>query len=160
MKRTEVASSMIRSVGYDPDARVLEIEFNSGQVYQYFDVPPEKHEGLMQAGSHGRYFLANIRDVYRYRRISKGSSRTAPTTSAGGKRKASGRAAGLDTPRWIGRDSNPQPRRYERPALTVELPIRERETGLEPATSTLEEWHSTAELLPPVGASGLEPLTS
>lgn len=29
MKRTEVESSMIRSVGYDPDARVLEIEFNS-----------------------------------------------------------------------------------------------------------------------------------
>ncbi len=63
MKRTEVESSMIRSVGYDPDARILEIEFNSGQVYQYFDVPPQEYEGLMKAESHGRYFLANIRDV-------------------------------------------------------------------------------------------------
>ncbi len=71
MKRTEVESSMIHSVGYDPDARVLEIEFNSGQAYQYFDVPSEEYEGLMQAESHGRYFLANIRDVYGYRRVSR-----------------------------------------------------------------------------------------
>lgn len=68
MKRTEVESSMIHSVGYDPDKRTLEIEFNSGGVYQYFDVPPEEYEDLMQAESHGRYFLANIRDVYNYRR--------------------------------------------------------------------------------------------
>lgn len=75
MKRTEVESSMIRSVGYDPDARVLEIEFNSDQVYQYFDVPSEEYEGLMQAESHGRYFLANIRDVYGYRRVSRSRRR-------------------------------------------------------------------------------------
>lgn len=71
MKRTEVESSMIRSVGYDLDARILEIEFNSGQVYQYFDVPLEEYEGLMKAESHGRYFLANIRDVYSYGRVGR-----------------------------------------------------------------------------------------
>lgn len=75
MKRTEVESSMIRSVGYDPDARVLEIEFNSDQVYQYLDVPSEEYAGLMQAESHGRYFLANIRDVYGYRRVSRSRRR-------------------------------------------------------------------------------------
>ena len=29
----------------------------------------------------------------------------------------------------------------------------ERETGFEPATSTLEGWHSTTELLPPITAA-------
>lgn len=40
--------------------------------------------------------------------------------------------------------------------------VVKRETGLEPATSTLEGWHSAIELLPrdPVGAGGLEPPTS
>ena len=33
------------------------------------------------------------------------------------------------------------------------LLILERETGFEPATSSLGSWHSTTELLPPFGAS-------
>ncbi len=31
----------------------------------------------------------------------------------------------------------------------------ERETGVEPATSSLGSWHSTTELLPPVGFSAI-----
>jgi hypothetical protein len=69
MKRTPVESSMIASVGYDEASRILEIEFNNGRVYQYADVPPEEYQGLMEADSHGRYFLAHIRDVYDYRRV-------------------------------------------------------------------------------------------
>jgi hypothetical protein len=69
MKRTPVESSMIASVGYDEASRILEIEFNNGRVYQYADVPPEEYQGLMEADSHGRYFLAHIRDVYDYWRV-------------------------------------------------------------------------------------------
>jgi hypothetical protein len=71
MKREAVESSMLREVGYDPETRTLEVEFTSGSVYEYYDVPPEQHEGLLRAESLGQYFLANIRDAYRYRRLNK-----------------------------------------------------------------------------------------
>ncbi len=63
MHRTKVTSKALRSVGYDPDARTLEIEFDSGNIYRYFDVPEPFHIGLMTAASHGEFFSAYIRDA-------------------------------------------------------------------------------------------------
>jgi len=65
--RTPVSSSNVRSVGYDADSRVLEVEFHDGGVYQYYDVPRSVHQGLVSAASHGSYLHAHIRDRYRYR---------------------------------------------------------------------------------------------
>jgi len=48
----------------------LWVEIGIGAVYQYFDVPPEVHSGLMAAESHGRYFHQHVRDKsYRYQRM-------------------------------------------------------------------------------------------
>lgn len=69
MKRQPVQSSMIRSIGYDEATATLEIEFRSGEVYQYYGVEPEIYREMMKAPSHGRYFLARIRDVYRYAKV-------------------------------------------------------------------------------------------
>ena len=66
--RTPVASSSIRSVGYDEEG-VLEIEFRSGGVYRYADVARETYEGLLGARSHGSYFHEAVRGQYDYRRI-------------------------------------------------------------------------------------------
>ncbi|GAA5072975.1 KTSC domain-containing protein [Lysobacter panacisoli] len=63
MERRHVDSQALRSIGYDPDRQVLEIEFESGAVYRYFDVPPHLHDGLMAAPSHGEYFSRHIRDA-------------------------------------------------------------------------------------------------
>jgi hypothetical protein len=67
--RTHVTSETIASVGYERDTRTLELQFTSGGVYRYFDVPPEVHRELMTAESHGRYFARNIRGRYRYARL-------------------------------------------------------------------------------------------
>ncbi len=70
IQRIGVSSAALRSVGYDQEQRVLEIEFTSGAVYQYFDVPAEVYRGLMAAESHGRYFNQRVRDKsYRYQRM-------------------------------------------------------------------------------------------
>ena len=69
MKREPVESSNLASVGYDTDNKILEIEFNHGGVYQYFDVPQDVHDELMSADSHGKYFVHNIKDEYEYDRI-------------------------------------------------------------------------------------------
>lgn len=64
-----MSSSNLSSVGYDEDDRILEIEFNSGGVYQYYDVPPRIHQELMNASSHGKYFHSSIKDNFRYDQI-------------------------------------------------------------------------------------------
>ena len=69
MERTPVSSSNLASVGYQPASLTLEVEFVKGSVYQYFDVPEFEWRGLMQAGSHGTYFNANIKDRYRFTRL-------------------------------------------------------------------------------------------
>lgn len=67
MTRQNVSSSNLRSVGYDN--LTLEIEFNSGSIYQYSGVPANIHTALMAASSHGTYFNANIKNIYRFRQV-------------------------------------------------------------------------------------------
>ncbi len=70
MDRTPVKSSNLVSVGYDPQQQILEIEFNTGSIYQYLNVPADLYNGLMSADSHGRYFDEHIRNAgYVYRQI-------------------------------------------------------------------------------------------
>lgn len=64
MQRIPVKSSNLRTVGYDPTTRTLEIEFKSGGIYQYNGVTPQVYDGLMNAASHGEYFAQSIRDRY------------------------------------------------------------------------------------------------
>lgn len=64
MRRTAVESTTMRSVGYEPAQQILEIEFTSGAVYQYLEVPIAVFDELMQAESKGRYFNHEIRDDY------------------------------------------------------------------------------------------------
>ncbi|MFE5402106.1 KTSC domain-containing protein [Streptomyces sp. NPDC056580] len=68
MDRTPVTSSNIMAIGYDPDSRVLEIEFRSG-IYRYSSVPEAVFEGLMEASSHGRYFAQMIRGRFDFSRL-------------------------------------------------------------------------------------------
>jgi len=65
MEREPIGSSVIAAVGYDSDEEVLEIEFRSGRVYQYFDVPRRVHKALLAADSLGAYFNTRIKPRYR-----------------------------------------------------------------------------------------------
>jgi len=71
MDRTPVSSSNIRSIGYDPQSGVLEVEFTTGDVYQYFNVPEHLYQGLLSAASPGQFLNINIiRYGYRYWKVS------------------------------------------------------------------------------------------
>ena len=74
LEREPVRSSNLTSVGYDGQRRVLEIEFRSGGIYRYLDVPKETHTGLMASDSKGRYFAAHIRNQFRHERLKPPSS--------------------------------------------------------------------------------------
>lgn len=69
MDKRGVSSSTIVSVGYDPKRATLEIEFESGRVYQYYDVPANLHDEIMQAPSKGQFFNTHIKDRYSFSRV-------------------------------------------------------------------------------------------
>lgn len=66
MDRIPLESEALTSIGYDPERCVLEVEFASGRVYQYFDVPRHEVDRLLGAESRGHYFGERVRDRYRY----------------------------------------------------------------------------------------------
>lgn len=68
-KRTSIESSNICSIGYDAKKQILEIEFNHGGIYQYFDVPQSVYNELIDADSHGKYFAINIKNNYKYQKM-------------------------------------------------------------------------------------------
>lgn len=62
-------SSTIRSVHYDEPSGVLAVEFTSGDVYHYFNVPKYLYQELVKSSSKGRFLNENIRFNYRYQKI-------------------------------------------------------------------------------------------
>ena len=61
-----VESSVFTSAAYEADNRQLYLRFHSGDIYRYFDFPPEQYEEFLAADSKGRYFGHKIRDRFHY----------------------------------------------------------------------------------------------
>ncbi len=57
----KVTSSTIDSIHYDPDTKLLEIQFKSGGTYHYSDVSQEAYDALDNAESVGKHFHSHIR---------------------------------------------------------------------------------------------------
>lgn len=55
MKRVFVQSSNISSIGYDENQSILQVEFNNGSIYNYYNVPKTIYSELINAESHGKY---------------------------------------------------------------------------------------------------------
>jgi hypothetical protein len=68
-----VESSTLAAVGYEAGRKLLQLEFSSRAVYQYFGVPAAVHQSLLSASSKGGFFNRNIRGCFPYRRVSEGS---------------------------------------------------------------------------------------
>jgi hypothetical protein len=76
VERTPLQSKAIVSAGYDAEQRALELEFASGRVYRYEDVPHGTYEWLLRAPSKGGYFARMINDRYAYRDVTGGTDPT------------------------------------------------------------------------------------
>lgn len=64
-----VKSSNIKAVGYDDETATLIIEFQSGAIWTFDQVPASTHAALMEADSIGRFFAKEIKPVYQATRI-------------------------------------------------------------------------------------------
>lgn len=65
--RQAVQSSNVKGVGYDAPSQTLEVEFQGGGVYRYFDVPADVYAAMLAAPSIGKFLNAHIK-VYRCER--------------------------------------------------------------------------------------------
>lgn len=65
--REPIDSSVIASMGYAADHQILQIEFRSGDIYNYLDVPVEEYAAFRSADSKGTYLNQVIKPRgYRY----------------------------------------------------------------------------------------------
>ncbi|AFY58358.1 hypothetical protein Riv7116_5997 [Rivularia sp. PCC 7116] len=64
-----VASAMASAIGYDSENEVLQIEFNSGAVYQYSDIDEDTWEDLYSSDAVGKYYNQYIKGKYQSQRI-------------------------------------------------------------------------------------------
>ena len=65
MRRRQVQSSALQSIGYDADNHILELEFreNSG-VWQYLNFKPAAYKKFVNSASLGNFFVTRIKGKY------------------------------------------------------------------------------------------------
>lgn len=72
MERREVAkekAGQVKSIGYSPETKDLEIEFSSGGIYRYAGVPERVYQDFIHAASLGSFVATNIRGAYEFTRL-------------------------------------------------------------------------------------------
>ena len=70
MRVATVESTTLATIAYDEARWLLQLEFCSRAVYQYFGVSRAVHQALLDATSKGSYFNRSIRGRFPYRPIS------------------------------------------------------------------------------------------
>lgn len=69
MHREGIDSSNLAAIGRDARKQTPGVYFESGGIYQCFDVPERTYQDLRQADSPGGYLNREIRGQYRYAKV-------------------------------------------------------------------------------------------
>lgn len=77
MNLISVKSSNISQIGWEEKSLALNqkpiptlrIVFNTGMIYDYYNVSKEIYEAMLKAESIGKYFWANIKDKYDFEKV-------------------------------------------------------------------------------------------
>ena len=69
MERETVESSTVLSIGYEPTTGTLEIEFKTGRLYQYYNVPEPIYQQFLESDSKGKFLHAYIKPAYPYSQV-------------------------------------------------------------------------------------------
>jgi KTSC domain len=69
MLKRDLNSTSLNAAGYQDGQALLELEFKSGAIYRYLDVPAATYRELLAAESKGAYFNCHIRNRFRYTKV-------------------------------------------------------------------------------------------
>jgi len=64
-------SSVIAGIRYDGERKRLVVNFVTGRVFEYIDVPPDVARAIRSAFSKGTFFNTYIRDRYDHRELTR-----------------------------------------------------------------------------------------
>ena len=70
MEFIKVNSSNIDKVAYEDGN--LYVEYKSGGLYRYLDVPEAKHKELIESESKGKFMNEIIKENYKYEKVERG----------------------------------------------------------------------------------------
>jgi KTSC domain len=107
MRRQPVKSGMVRSVGYDPNSQILEVEFvpkkgeTKGAVFQYSKCIDNRRkrfssadfQDMLRAESIGKYINTYVKGVFEFQKVIDGPEDGVPVEESvqnEGKTEASG----------------------------------------------------------------------
>ncbi len=62
-------STVIHSIGYNKAKQLLIIEFVSGAIYHYKQVPPSIYRAFKDSESKGVYFNDHVKDKFHFERV-------------------------------------------------------------------------------------------
>ena len=66
-------SSNIAAIAYDMEHKWLGVEFSSGSIYNYFDVPKSVYNEMLainkKGESVGKYFITNVKGVFEFIKV-------------------------------------------------------------------------------------------
>ena len=65
----EYDSSNLKKGEYDTETKSLKLTFNNDGIYEYDDVPHETFSALNIAESTGKYFNANIKTKFKFKKV-------------------------------------------------------------------------------------------
>lgn len=69
INREHIESYNLVSAGYDMETKTLEVEYASGIVYQYYEVPQALYTEFITSKSKGSFLNRNISGKFRYARV-------------------------------------------------------------------------------------------
>ncbi|MDJ0510733.1 MAG: KTSC domain-containing protein [Crocosphaera sp.] len=56
--------SPVQSIGYEPQTKILRVNYKSGSIYIYFEVPEQTFKTMLTTHNIGKYLNSHIRGHY------------------------------------------------------------------------------------------------
>ncbi len=69
MERTNIDTRLIKSMGYDKEKKIMEVEFSSDMIYQYNNFPEDLYNEIVNHKNIDKFFKINIVNRYHYKRL-------------------------------------------------------------------------------------------
>ncbi|EWC59717.1 hypothetical protein UO65_5022 [Actinokineospora spheciospongiae] len=69
MHRTQPDSAVIASIAFDAMTDTLEVEFHTGRVHRYLDVPKHVYWRFASAADSGSFFDEEVKDRFEEQRV-------------------------------------------------------------------------------------------
>jgi len=65
----EIKSSNLKKATYDTATKKLVVEFNTGALYEYDDVPHQVYTQFRMSESQGKFFSSKIAKTFKYKKL-------------------------------------------------------------------------------------------